>query len=96
MPQQTHVQNALDGPIDELARIVSNRIKSYVDKNSKGFTIDQKAVSPPNLFGAFKEIDVQERLILLIALVPHLRPNFFESIIMENIPAAGDFPEFAG
>jgi hypothetical protein len=96
MAQQTHVQNTLDGPIDELARIVSNRIKSYVDKTSKGFTIDQKAVSPPNLFGNFKEIDVQERLILLIALVPHLRPNFFESIIMANMPAAGDFPEFGG
>jgi hypothetical protein len=35
-------------------------------------------------------------LILLIALVPHLQPNFFESLILEHIPGGGDLPEFGG
>jgi AAA+ superfamily predicted ATPase len=100
MTLHLHVTNTLEGLIDELGRIVSNSIKSYLNKSSKGpveeFGIDPKALSTQNVFGYFNEIDVQERLILLIALVPHLRPNFFESIIMANMPAGGDFPEFGG
>jgi hypothetical protein len=40
--------------------------------------------------------DARERVILLIALMPHLQPNFFESLILENLPAGGDFPEIGG
>lgn len=37
-----------------------------------------------------------EYLLLLLALVPHIQPNFFESIIQEHMPTGGDFPEFGG
>lgn len=37
-----------------------------------------------------------ESITLLIALVPHIHPNFFEQIIMEFFPQGGDFPEFGG
>ncbi|MBV4360534.1 ATP-binding protein [Pinibacter aurantiacus] len=37
-----------------------------------------------------------EWIILVLALVPHIHPNFFESIIAEHLPAGGDFPEFGG
>jgi AAA+ superfamily predicted ATPase len=101
MPLQLHVNNTLEGLIEQLGRIVSNRIKTHQGKTSKGsaeeLAIDSKALSSQKLFGHLSEIkDVEERLILLTALVPHVRPNFFESIIMANMPAGGDFPEFGG
>lgn len=37
-----------------------------------------------------------EWIILITALMPHLKPNFFESIIHEQLPKGGDFPEFGG
>lgn len=37
-----------------------------------------------------------ETIILLIALVPHISPNFFNSIISEYLPKGGEFPEFGG
>ena len=37
-----------------------------------------------------------EYLLLLLALVHHIQPNFFESIIQEHMPTGGDFPEFGG
>jgi len=37
-----------------------------------------------------------EILTLLLALVPHISPNFINSIIAEYLPSGGDFPEFGG
>lgn len=37
-----------------------------------------------------------ETIILLIALVPHIAPNFFNTIISEYLPKGGEFPEFGG
>lgn len=37
-----------------------------------------------------------EAIILLLALTPHVQPNFFEKIIMSYLPNGGEFPEFGG
>src|SRR5699024_986212 len=34
--------------------------------------------------------------ILFLALIPHLHPGFFQSIISKHLPQGGDFPEFGG
>jgi AAA+ superfamily predicted ATPase len=38
----------------------------------------------------------QEWIVLLLALVPHVKPDFFETLITEYLPKGGDFPEFGG
>jgi hypothetical protein len=38
----------------------------------------------------------EEFVVLLLALVPHLQPEFFNKIISEHLPEGGDFPEFGG
>lgn len=40
--------------------------------------------------------DEIERIVLLLALVPHLKANFFESVILEEFPQGGDLPEIGG
>lgn len=37
-----------------------------------------------------------EIVILLLALVPHLGPSFFQSTVAPFLPNGGDFPEFGG
>ena len=37
-----------------------------------------------------------EWVILFLALILHIRPNYFESIIISYLPNGGDFPEFGG
>jgi DNA polymerase III delta prime subunit len=37
-----------------------------------------------------------ECLLLLIALAPHCQPDFFDKIIAQKIPQAGDFPQIGG
>jgi AAA+ superfamily predicted ATPase len=39
---------------------------------------------------------LEEYLLLLLALVPHVQPRFFNQLIAEHLPEGGDFPEFGG
>lgn len=94
-------KDSLEGLVESLRAFISTRMKSYLDNTPRA----APAPIAPNgefpashrLFAHFPEItDPRERLILLIALIPHLQPNFFEGIILENLPGGGDFPEFGG
>ncbi|WP_297099573.1 ATP-binding protein [uncultured Draconibacterium sp.] len=42
------------------------------------------------------ELGEAETIVLFIALVPHMSPEFFNNIIAEYLPNGGDFPEFGG
>jgi AAA+ superfamily predicted ATPase len=39
---------------------------------------------------------MEEFTLLILALAPHLQPNFLSKIITEYLPEGGDFPEFGG
>lgn len=39
---------------------------------------------------------LEEFVVLLLAIVPHLQPHFFNTLISEFLPEGGDFPEFGG
>ncbi len=41
-------------------------------------------------------LSIIETIILLITIVPHVNPGFFDNIIKEALPVGGDFPEFGG
>ena len=43
-----------------------------------------------------RETTHEESLILLMALVPHIIPGFYDSIIKELFPDGGEFPEWGG
>ena len=38
----------------------------------------------------------EQLVILMLALIPHLKPDFFSKLIAEHLPDGGDFPEFGG
>ncbi|MFH1120023.1 MAG: ATP-binding protein [Bacteroidota bacterium] len=52
--------------------------------------------SPFASFIGMHKPDFREYMTLLLALAPHLRPDFFNRIITETFPEGGDFPEFGG
>src|SRR3954454_9377649 len=91
--------DSLEKLIQDLGQFISQRIKTYLTKSSKNqdHDFDMRFLQEHKIFRYFPEItDAEERMIILIALVPHLQPNFFESIILEQLPTGGDFPEFGG
>lgn len=42
------------------------------------------------------KLTIEEHYLLLIALAPHVRPDFFDRIIQETLPQPGDFPVIGG
>jgi hypothetical protein len=38
----------------------------------------------------------EEYIMLLLAVAPHIQPNFYNQIIAGHLPEGGDFPEFGG
>lgn len=52
--------------------------------------------SPFALFMQDNQPDHDELILILLALVPHIQPDFFTKIIAEHLPNGGDFPAFGG
>lgn len=85
--------------IEFLARVVRSRMDVFFGK------IDQIAVDLPQIeendstlsqFIRRFQANPEELLTLLLALAPHLQPDFFTDIIKEHFPDGGDFPAFGG
>ncbi|GAC1426934.1 MAG: hypothetical protein NVSMB67_30220 [Flavisolibacter sp.] len=38
----------------------------------------------------------EEWVIIMLALIPHLDPGFYESLMISHLPSGGDFPQFGG
>lgn len=100
--KSTNTVPAIDQAVQNLRQIVAQRIQAHF--NGQPFVLDSYV---SNQFGKGllqQEIAQQlpqppiaeEWMIVLIALVPHLQPNFFEAIIAEHLPTGGDFAEFGG
>lgn len=52
--------------------------------------------SPFTRFFQTHQPSFEEYILLLLALVPHVHPNFFGPLIAEYLPEGGDLPEFGG
>ena len=98
----TNSSFALEAALDDLKKIIAQRMQMHFNEQSVHFHKWMQEQFNGNLFK--KEIvqhipqiqTVDEWIILILALVPHITPNYFETIIQEHLPGGGDFPEFGG
>ena len=94
--------DVLETALKDLRHIISKRIEGHFT----GQPLDLDIWLPKNFPGGViqpsiatklpQTPDLREWVILLLALIPHLHPDFFGSVIMEQLPNGGDFPEFGG
>ncbi len=96
-----HPQHALETGLNYLKDVIVKRLELNNEQNF--FQFDEWLLQnfPHNTFQQDKfpqlpKLNPKEWLILLLALVPHIKPNFFESVIQQHLPNGGDFPEFGG
>lgn len=106
MLHAVHKNNNTTRTIEEatgnLRQIVTQRIQAHF--NGLSFALDsyvatqfKKGLVPKLMAEQLPEtLTNEEWIILLISLVPHLQPNFFEAVIAEHLPTGGDFAEFGG
>jgi hypothetical protein len=92
------VERSLTG----LRNILSQRIQLHLQDQYLPFEqlLEQQFTQDPFKYEITDSIPQlshpQEWVILLLALVPHVSPDFFENIIAEHLPNGGDFPLFGG
>ncbi len=87
--------------LEFLREIISRRLKTFFNKEGDiEFVFPELNImhdeGPLNNFLLKHNISIEEYIILLLALAPHVLPNYLESIIQEYIPQGGEFIEMGG
>ena len=95
-----NLQNIINA-LTSLRELTAQRLRIFFDKGSNetfsySEMILQEDGSSFSQFLSEHKLSIEEYIILLLALAPHVQPNFFENIIQQYLPQGGDFPEFGG
>lgn len=101
----TTLRNAtiLDLELDWFGRVLDTRFRLYFDKDCEHDDI--RAIAPPSLEGQASEyarlvgdlgLDLDERLVLVLALIPHIRPQLLDTFFVSNKNFDRAFTEFGG
>src|SRR5512134_3896453 len=85
-----------EAALQDLRSIIIHRIQSHFNKTS----FDLAAWLSDNYKGGMQRAEITKHLpqaadqdewiVLMLAIVPHLQPEFFSSIISEQLPSGGD------
>ena len=100
--KNTTQASSLAAALNNLRQVIVQRIQAHF--NELDFSFDawvkenfDAGLIQPNIARQLPQLSSPEEwVILMLALVPHIQPSFFESIISECLPNGGDFPEFGG
>jgi AAA+ superfamily predicted ATPase len=90
--------NSLSHALKYLQAILSKRfdnVSGQAVPDTAAIFVDNE-VSPFSDFIQRFKPNQDEFIILLMALAPHVQPNFYNNIIARHLPEGGDFPEFGG
>jgi hypothetical protein len=83
-----------------LARdIVAERLNSHFKTHNNVelcFSDDPRWSALHRLLPGSENLPYPDRVVFLLALTPHLQPGFWEGMILQSVPAGGDFPELGG
>lgn len=98
---KTLIQNTahFDSKLSYLREVIAYRLKDSYTNEAPVFPRFHEIISDDSLFSEFarvKQLSQDEVITLLLAIVPHLMPNFFTSIISDFLPNGGELPEFGG
>jgi DNA polymerase III delta prime subunit len=93
----------LETALTYLAQVIQGRIANHFGDDVQASVAiptppDRwlKADTPLSRFIHQHQLDSIEQLTLLIALAPHLQPDFFDRLITAQLPQAGDYPQIGG
>lgn len=94
------METFLKSELAYLADLLRQRLTAYFNPDKKlSRTLRIVPNASDSTLQQFKtqfNLDDDEYLVFLIALVPHVNPNFYSEIIQEILPGGGDFTEFGG
>ena len=100
IPKALNLQHSLDflRQVFE-ARIRLRFVKNENDADDNNKSLEIAYYNDGSAMGSFitsVKPSFEEYVILLLALAPHVRPNFLDQVIKKALPESGDFPEIGG
>ncbi len=85
--------------LDFLKAVLKSRLNEHLKGELMGLPVLDVSHSDHSELLSFivkNKLSNNEIVTVLVALVPHIAPEFFNNIITEFLPNGGDFPEFGG
>lgn len=84
-----------------LEEVIHNRLRYFFNKeDAYAFTYPEVKLlpndSPLHQLLLNNSMNVEEYIIFMLALAPHLQPNFLDAAIQEYLPQGGEFPDIGG
>ncbi len=94
----TEVGIAIENGLFKLEQVFRARITSFLKGKPYSIPVLDAADWSNKLQSVLKveNIKYEEEIILTLALVPHIRPYFFDRLIQDLYPHGGDFPHLGG
>lgn len=95
--KQNEPASAVEAALNDLRQIIVQRMQSHF--NQQVFRLDKfddSLVREDITRHLPAAVTTEEWITLILSLVPHVQPNFFELVIAEHLPNGGDFSEFGG
>ncbi|MDI3319775.1 ATP-binding protein [Pinibacter soli] len=94
---QATSQNIIQS-LDFLKEVINRKLQHFFQKeNEDAFVYPhiklEQDDSPLSHFLVTRKVNIEEFVILLLALFPHVQPNFLDNIIQQYLPNGGDFAE---
>lgn len=92
----------LDSASSFLKELIGNRLRDYLQGEKVPFLYEKATIGAlkrsPRFQYVFKNHlpEDEEFIIVLLALIPHLLPDFFTEIIADFLQEGGELPEFGG
>ncbi len=86
----------LHAAINDLSKVIEKRLDEFFRPDHPADEDVKIEFRLPDLKYSSHQFTREEYLVLLIALMPHVQPSFFDQIIQQKFPQGGDFPQLGG
>lgn len=100
--QEIIKSSSIELGLDYLEEVIRTRLSLYFNQPTAYSNLEDipsPEYNSHDTLGNFIQInnlDKYEQIILMMALAPHLKGNFYDEIIEAFLPAEGEFPQFGG
>jgi DNA polymerase III delta prime subunit len=96
-------ENIFENEFEWLGSVLKHRLSFLFNGENKWKAVDE--FNAPGINGGRNpfydfvlenKLTHEERLVLVLALVPHILPSYLDDVIMKNLGKTGDFPQLGG
>ncbi|HNW51209.1 MAG TPA: ATP-binding protein [Prolixibacteraceae bacterium] len=91
--------NQLEQPIDWFSAVIETAIQLYFQQECPVSSIEELGIPEEDYFGEFiagEALSLSERIVLMLAIVPHIRPQLLDTFFIQNKNLDRPFTEFGG